>query len=103
MAPVSHPRPRVPDTAERGHNGPMTTDSTAAPSTAAPSTAALSTAPGDPGASLAATRVKLGDFEDEIGPLGHLAAERERLASLALRSFEAVPLAATIGAEISGV
>jgi alpha-ketoglutarate-dependent taurine dioxygenase len=86
----------------------MTTDSTAAPSTAAPSTevlstAGLSTAPGDPGASLAATRVKLGEFEYEIGPLGHLAAERERLASLAWRSFEVVPLAATIGAEISGV
>ena len=45
----------------------------------------------------------MGDFEYEIGPLGHLAAERERLASLTWRAFDVVPLAATIGAEISGV
>jgi taurine dioxygenase len=57
----------------------------------------------DPGALLSAARVKLGEFEYEIGPLGHLAAERERLASLTWRSFEAEPMAATIGAEISGV
>ena len=57
----------------------------------------------DPGALLAATRVKLGEFEYEIGPLGHLAAERERLASLSWRAFDATPLAATIGAEIDGV
>jgi len=68
-----------------------------------PPIAAPSTSPRDPGALLAATRVKLGEFEYEIGPLGHLAAERERLESLTWRSFEAVPLAATIGAEISGV
>ena len=30
----------------------------------------------DPGARLSATRVKLGEFEYEIGPLGHLAVER---------------------------
>src|SRR6476620_638203 len=57
----------------------------------------------DPGARLAATRVKLGEFEYEIGPLGHLAAERERLAALSWRAFDATPLAATIGAEIDGV
>src|SRR4051812_22890889 len=57
----------------------------------------------DPGALLAATRVKLGEFEYEIGPLGHLAAQRERLESLSWRAFEATPLAATIGAEIDGV
>src|SRR4029077_14629725 len=57
----------------------------------------------DPGARLSATRVKLGEFEYEIGPLGHLAAERERLASLSWRAFDAAPLAATIGAEITGV
>jgi len=61
------------------------------------------TATKDPGARLAASRVKLGEFEYEIGPLGHLAEERERLASLRWRSFEAAPLSATIGAEISGV
>jgi alpha-ketoglutarate-dependent taurine dioxygenase len=57
----------------------------------------------DAGALLAAKRVKLGEFEYEIGPLGHLAAERERLASLSWRGFDATPLAATIGAEIDGV
>src|SRR5436190_15401524 len=57
----------------------------------------------DAGALLAASRVKLGDFEYEIGPLGHLAAERERLVGLSWRAFEAQPVAATIGANISGV
>ena len=57
----------------------------------------------DPGAQLAARRVELGDFDYEIGPLGHLAAERERLAGLSWRAFEARPVAATIGAEITGV
>ena len=47
--------------------------------------------------------MKLGEFEYEIGPLGHLAAERERLAALSWRAFDATPLAATIGAEIEGV
>jgi taurine dioxygenase len=57
----------------------------------------------DPGARLSATRVELGEFGYEIGPLGHLAPERERLQSLTWRSFAAEPLAATIGAEITGV
>jgi taurine dioxygenase len=61
------------------------------------------TATRDPGALLAARRVKLGAFEYEIGPLGHLAAERERLDGLTWRSFEATPAGATIGAEIRGV
>jgi len=61
------------------------------------------TATRDPGALLAARRVKLGAFEYEIGPLGHLAAERERLEGLTWRSFEATPAGATIGAEICGV
>jgi alpha-ketoglutarate-dependent taurine dioxygenase len=57
----------------------------------------------DAGALLAASRVKLGDFEYEIGPLGHLAAERERLAALSWRAFDARPVAATIGADVTGV
>jgi taurine dioxygenase len=61
------------------------------------------TATRDPGAGLAASRVKLGGFEYEIGPLGHLAAERERLAGLTWRAFDALPVSATIGAEIRGV
>ena len=61
------------------------------------------TATRDPGALLAASRVKLGDFEYVVGPLGHLAAERERLAALSWRAFDARPAAATIGADITGV
>jgi alpha-ketoglutarate-dependent taurine dioxygenase len=61
------------------------------------------TATKDPGAGLAARRVKLEPFDYEVGPLGHLAAERERLTDLRWRSFDAAPVAATIGAEISGV
>jgi alpha-ketoglutarate-dependent taurine dioxygenase len=61
------------------------------------------TATRDPGALLAATRVKLGVFEYQIGPLGHLAAERERLAGLSWRAFDASPVSVTIGAEIRGV
>ena len=61
------------------------------------------TATRDPGALLAASRVKLGAFEYEIGPLGHLAAERQRLERLSWRSFDATPVSATIGAEIRGV
>jgi taurine dioxygenase len=57
----------------------------------------------DPGARLAATRVKLGEVEYEIGPLRHLAAEREPPESLSWPAFDAQPLSATIGAEISGV
>ena len=52
----------------------------------------------DPGAKLSATRVRLGEFDYEIGPLGHLAAERERLAGLSWRAFDAVPLGATTSA-----
>ncbi len=61
------------------------------------------TATHDPGALLAATRVKLGAFEYEIGPLGHLAAERQRLERLSWRAFDATPVSATIGAEIRGI
>src|SRR5439155_17928531 len=61
------------------------------------------TATRDPGALLAASRVKLGEFEYEIGPLGHLAAERERLQQLTWRAFDATPVGSTIGAEIDGV
>jgi len=52
---------------------------------------------------MAARRVKLGDYDCEVGPLGHLAAERKRLTGLVWRGFDAEPLAATIGAEITGL
>lgn len=38
-----------------------------------------------------------------MGPIGHLADERERLAGLKFRTFDVAPMSATIGAEISGV
>ncbi|HJR24766.1 MAG TPA: TauD/TfdA family dioxygenase [Acidimicrobiales bacterium] len=49
-----------------------------------------------------AQRVRL-RFDVEAGPLGHLQAERERLASLAWEHFEPVLLGATIGAELHGI
>lgn len=39
----------------------------------------------------------------EVGPLGHLAEERRRLAGLQWKHFTVRPMAATIGAELSGV
>ncbi len=56
----------------------------------------------DPGAGLGG-RVRLPNSDTRIGPLGHLAAERQRLAALQWAHFDAEPLAATIGAELSGV
>ena len=57
----------------------------------------------DPSMGLDAARVRMQDYDVELGPLGHLAAERERLAGLAWRHLEVTPMSATIGAEISGV
>lgn len=49
-----------------------------------------------------AQRVHL-PFGIEAGPLGHLQAERERLAALRWEHFDATMLGATIGAELSGI
>ena len=49
-----------------------------------------------------AQRVRL-KFDVEAGPLGHLRAERERLASLTWEHFEPMLLGATIGAELHGI
>jgi taurine dioxygenase len=49
-----------------------------------------------------AQRVRL-KFDIEAGPLGHLQAERERLAGLRWEHFEATLLGATVGAELRGV
>jgi taurine dioxygenase len=57
----------------------------------------------DPGAGLDAARVHLPRYGVEIGPLGHLATERARLAALTWDHFEATPQSATTGALISGV
>ncbi|MEQ1787521.1 MAG: TauD/TfdA family dioxygenase, partial [Acidimicrobiales bacterium] len=47
--------------------------------------------------------VTLGPYDLEAGPLGHLQAERERLAGLTWEHFDAAPLGATIGATLTGV
>jgi len=57
----------------------------------------------DPGSGLDAKRMSLGPFDVQVGPAAHLAAERQRLAALQWQHFDARPLGATIGAEISGV
>lgn len=62
-------------------------------------------APGgsDPGAVLAAQRYKLPGYSTEVGPVGHLQAERARLHAMTWSSFTVAPVGATIGAEISGI
>ncbi len=57
----------------------------------------------DPGAVLAAQRFQLPGFRTEVGPLGHLQAERARLADLSWSAFSVTPMGATIGAQISGI
>jgi len=56
----------------------------------------------DPGASLGAAR-RTGAMGLAVGPVTHLAEERARLARLTWQHFDARPLAATVGAEITGV
>jgi len=57
----------------------------------------------DPGAKLEARRVRLERFDMEIGPLGHLAAERERLSKPVFNHFEVIPRGTTVGAELVGI
>lgn len=57
----------------------------------------------DPGAKLNAARVRMEEYDLFLGPIGHLAEERERLAGLEFDHFDVAPMSATIGAEISGV
>jgi taurine dioxygenase len=57
----------------------------------------------DPGATLAAARVRMAEYEVELGPIGHLAEERERLTGTKFHHFDAAPMSPTIGAEISGI
>lgn len=48
-------------------------------------------------------RVRIEPYDLEAGPLAHLQAERERLSALTWHSFEALPVGATIGAELRGL
>lgn len=57
----------------------------------------------DPGAALEAKRVKLSRWDVQMGPLGYLAAERQRLDGLTWRHFDVERLSATIGAVVEGV
>lgn len=57
----------------------------------------------DPGAALEARRLKLERWDVSVGPLGYLAAERQRLEGLRWQHFDVKRLGATIGAEVLGV
>ena len=57
----------------------------------------------EPGAALAVRRYTTADGTAQIGPVTHIAAERQRLEALEWQHFDARMLAATLGAEISGV
>jgi len=57
----------------------------------------------DPGAKLDASRVRVDRFDMEIGPLGHLAAERQRLSNPVFDHFDLIPRGTTVGAEIVGI
>ncbi|RMI33324.1 TauD/TfdA dioxygenase family protein [Nocardia stercoris] len=47
--------------------------------------------------------LRLPGYPIPVGPFTHLAAERERLAGLRWQHFDARPIGATVGAEISGI
>jgi len=57
----------------------------------------------DPAAIVEPKRVKLHPFDIMVGPVTHLAEERERLATLAYEGFSVRQLGATIGGIVSGV
>jgi len=50
-----------------------------------------------------AKRVRIEKYDLEVGPLRHLAAERQRLRSLTWQHFDVVPLGATLGGELRGI
>jgi taurine dioxygenase len=57
----------------------------------------------DPSNHFGVRRHNLPDSIVQVGPVTHLAAERERLAGLTWNAFSATPLGSTIGAELAGV
>ncbi len=63
----------------------------------------MQTAEKDPGAALDAKRFELSRWGIHIGPLGYLAAERQRLDALTWQHFDVERLGATIGAVVKGV
>jgi len=59
----------------------------------------------DPAANtqLRAKRVRFPGYDTEVGPVGHLAAERTHLQTLDWDHLELTPCSATIGAEVQGI
>jgi taurine dioxygenase len=57
----------------------------------------------DPGTILIGRRAAIPGFSTGLGPMAHLASAREHLDSLAWKHFDARPIAATVGAVLSGV
>jgi alpha-ketoglutarate-dependent sulfate ester dioxygenase len=57
----------------------------------------------EPTAGRYARRVTIEPWGVQVGPVTHLAAERERLADLTFASFDVHPVGATIGAEVGGI
>jgi alpha-ketoglutarate-dependent taurine dioxygenase len=57
----------------------------------------------DPAADLSAQRYRLPGFTTEVGPVGHLHVERQRLAAMEWTAFSVRPVGATIGAELAGI
>src|SRR5882757_10024131 len=55
------------------------------------------------GYQLGTVRFTLHPYPVQVGPAGHVAAERERLDGLAWQHFDVQRLSPTIGGEISGV
>jgi len=57
----------------------------------------------DPASALGARRVTLEPWGVQVGPLAHLAAERDRLSRLHFDHLRVRPMSATVGAEVEGV
>ncbi len=64
---------------------------------------AMSTRTKDPAGAGLSQRVSLPQFGIEVGPFQHLRQERERLVALTWDNFDARPIGATIGGELSGI
>ncbi|MFO7590832.1 MAG: TauD/TfdA family dioxygenase [Acidimicrobiia bacterium] len=63
----------------------------------------FSSAQEDPGAHLRSQRMRFDRYDVYVGPVGHLHEERARLAALTWEHFDATPVGATLGAELSGI